>query len=125
MTKPKLTMKQAKFVEGIAQGKTKTDSYVEAYEVSPETPRKSLHEMASQTSSIPQVKEALEDLFGLEETKQIVSNVHKLAISAQDEKVQLEASKEWLNRAIPKSSGNATINNFGQMVVQAKDKYDD
>ena len=118
-------MKQAKFVEGIAQGKTKTDSYVEAYEVSPETPRKSLHEMASQTSSLPQVKDALENLFGLEETKQIVNNVHRLAISAQDEKVQLEASKEWLNRAVPKTDKGSTINNFGQMLVQAKEKYDD
>jgi hypothetical protein len=121
----KLTPKQAKFVKGIAEGKTKTDSYIDAYDVSPTTPRKSLNEMASQTSSIPQVKDALEQLFGLEETKQIVANVHKLAISAEDEKIQLEASKEWLGHVIPKSKDSGTTINFNQVIGDIKDKYSD
>lgn len=124
MTKPKLTMKQAKFVKGIAEGKTKTDSYVEAYEVSETTPRKSLHEMASQTSSLPQVKDAIEQLFDLEDTKQVVKNLHKLAISAEDEKNQIEATKVWMDRAVPKTQ-ESTNTNFVQVVNNLRGKYDD
>jgi hypothetical protein len=126
MPKPKLTMKQARFVKGIAGGKTKTDSYVEAYDVDPNTPRKSLHEMASQTSSLPQVKNALEQLFNLEDTKQVVQNLHKLAISAEDEKNQIEATKVWMERAIPKADKDAGNSyHFTQINNDIKGKYDD
>lgn len=126
MAKPKLTPKQAKFVKGIAEGKTKTEAYIEAYDVNPDTKIKSIHEQASVTSSLPQVKNAIEQLFGLEETKQIVQNVHKLAISAEDEKIQLEASKEWLNRVLPKSnSSDGTTYNFTQINNDMGWKYSD
>ncbi len=60
MAKPKLTPKQAKFVEGVVKGKTKTEAYKDAYDVSPDTKIKSIREQASVTSTIPQVKEALD-----------------------------------------------------------------
>lgn len=119
--KPKLTPKQAKFVKGIAEGKQQREAYIEAYDTKGNIPTVDVE--ASRTLSKPQVKEALENLFGMEETKQIVKNLHKLAISAEDEKNQIEATKVWMDRAVPKTDNNNTINNFGQMVVQAKDKY--
>jgi phage terminase small subunit len=121
MTK-KLTPKQTKFVKGVASGKSQRESYVEAYETKGSID--SIDVQASQLAAKPKIQEALQDLFGLEETKQVVKNVHKLAISADDQKVQLEASKEWLTRSMGnvKDSGN-TINNFGVIVSEQKDRY--
>jgi hypothetical protein len=121
--KVKLTPKQAKFVKEVAKGKTYTDAYKEAYDVAPTTKQKSIHEQASVTSSLPQVSNALENLFSLDKTKQIVENLHTLAISAEDEKIQVESTKVWLDRAIPKSEAN-TINNFGNIQVNHREKYD-
>lgn len=123
--KPNLTPKQTKFVQGIAEGKTKSDAYVEAYDVSETTPRKSVHEMASTTSSLPQVKSALEQLFGMEETKQVVQNLHKLAISAENEKNQIEATKVWMDRAVPKTIDTGNTFNFVQVNQDKGSKYAD
>lgn len=119
---PKLTVKQAKFVKGIAEGKTQRDSYIEAYDTKGNIPTVDVE--ATRTLSKPQVKAALDELFGMEETKQVVQNLHKLAISAEDEKNQIEATKVWMDRAVPKSNDNGgIINNFGQMIVGKADKY--
>lgn len=69
--------------------------------------------------------EAYKALFPPDKTIQVVENVHKLAISAEDEKVQLEASKEWLNRAVGKNDSGTTINQFGNIVNDMKQKYDE
>jgi hypothetical protein len=123
MTKPKLTPKQAKFVKGIAEGKTQREAYTEAYDTN--GTKEVVDVQASQLMSKDNIQEALQQLFGYEETKQIVQNVHKLAISADDQKVQLEASKEWLNRVLPKTgSSSPTTNIFGNVQVTQKDKYD-
>ena len=117
----KLTPKQAKFVKEVGKGKTYSEAYVEAYDVSPDTKMKSIHEEASRTSSIPQVKSAIEQLFSIEKTQQVVANLHRLAISAEDEKNQIESTKVWLDRAVPKQEANNTIIfNKGDVV---KSKY--
>lgn len=55
--------------------------------------------------------ESYKALFPPDRTQQVVDNLHKLAISAQDEKNQIEATKVYLDRAVPKSSeNNGTIN---------------
>lgn len=69
--------------------------------------------------------EAYRALFPPDKTIQVVENVHKLAISAQDEKIQLEASKEWLNRAVGKNDSATTINQFGNIVNDLKERYGD
>lgn len=71
--------------------------------------------------------EAYKALFPIDKTAQVVENLHKLSIAAQDEKTQLEASKEWLNRTMGKgdnASGNVTVN-FNQLITDMKDRYDD
>lgn len=65
---------------------------------------------------------AYQQLFPIDKTKATVDNLYHLSVNAEDEKNQIEATKVILDRAIPKQDTN-TINNFGQMVVQAKDKY--
>lgn len=96
----KLTSKQAQFVKSLAEGKSQREAYKGAYDT--QGTNEVVDVQASQLMSKENIQNALIDLFGLEQTKQIVQNVHKLAISANDEKVQLEASKEWLNRTIGK-----------------------
>lgn len=119
--KPKLTQKQAKFVKGIAEGKTQAQAYIEAYDTKGHLP--TVEAEASKTTNLPQVKEALQQLFSMEKTQQVVSNLHRLAISAEDEKVQVESTKVWLDRAVPKTDSGNTINNFGQILVDQRAKY--
>lgn len=119
--KPKLTPKQTKFVQGIANGKQQREAYIEAYDTKGNIPTVDVE--ATRTLSKPQVKEALEQLFGMEETKQVVANLHKLAISAEDEKNQIEATKVWMDRAVPKTTDTGTTFNFVQVNQDMKDKY--
>ena len=121
MTKSKLTLKQHKFVEGIAEGKTQTEAYMAAYNTKGHLP--TVEAEASKTTRLPQVKDALENLFDLDKTRQVVDNLHKLAISAEDEKIQVESTKVWLDRAIPKRQESGTTI-FNQVQINQKDKYD-
>lgn len=57
MAKPKLTQKQAKFVKGIAQGKTNTDSALEAYDTDDYNVAKVI---ASENLTKPNVQQAIE-----------------------------------------------------------------
>lgn len=57
MAKPKLTMKQAKFVKGIAEGKTNTQSALEAYDTDSE---KVASVIASENLGKPNIQEAIE-----------------------------------------------------------------
>jgi hypothetical protein len=116
----KLTPKQINFVKGVAEGKTQREAYMEAYDSSGSI--ESIDVQASQLAAKEEIQDAIQELFGLEDTKTIVKQVHKLAISANDEKVQLEASKEWLNRAIGNSKQNGATIIFNQGDV-VKSKY--
>jgi hypothetical protein len=64
---------------------------------------------------------AYKELFPLDKTKEVVENLHKLATTAVDEKIQVDATKVYLERAVPKSESNSTIIfNKGDIV---KSKY--
>lgn len=65
---------------------------------------------------------AYRELFPIDKTKEVIENLHKLSISAQSEETQVKATKEWLDRAVPKSDGN-TFNNFGNIQVNQREKY--
>lgn len=68
--------------------------------------------------------EAYKKLFPIDKTQQVVENVHKLAISAEDEKIQLEASKEWLNRTIGKGDSGTNVNiNFNQAAQSDREEF--
>lgn len=68
--------------------------------------------------------QAYKSFFPPDKTEQVVNNLHKLATSAEDQKIQVDATKEWLSHAVPKEKGN-TFNNFGTVVAEMKDKYAD
>lgn len=117
----KLTPKQKEFVEEYAKTKNATKAALKAYDT---TDYKTAQNIGSENLSKPIIRTITEQLFSLDKTEQVVNNLHKLAISAEDEKVQVDATKTWLDRAVPKAEGN-TINNFGTIVAEMKDKYAD
>lgn len=118
----KLTPKQAKFVEEYAKnGGNGTQAAMKAYNVKDESVAKVV---ASENLTKPNIRTITEQLFSLDKTQQVVDNLHKLSISAEDQKIQVDATKEWLSHAVPKEKGN-TFNNFGTVVAEMKDKYAD
>ena len=119
----KLTPKQTKFVEEYARnGGNGTQAAMKAYNVKDESVAKVV---ASENLTKPNIRTITEQLFSLEKTEDIVKNLHKLATQSQDEKIQVDATKEWLSHAVPKQEGGNTLNNFGQLLIQQKDKYED
>jgi len=120
--KPKLTTKQAKFVKGIADGKTNTDSALEAYDTNS-------YETAAVIATENLKKPNIQDAIELARVKLNLTPERALkpiddALNDDDLEMRLKGSDRALKlmNIGNKSDGN-TINNFGQMVVQAKDKY--
>lgn len=115
----KLTPKQVEFAREYVKTKNATKAALKAYDTVDEN---TAAVIGAENLRKPKIRTITEQLFSLDKTQQIVDNLHKLAISAEDEKVQVESTKVWLDRAVPKSESN-TLNNFGQIVLQQKDKY--
>lgn len=67
---------------------------------------------------------AYRELFPIDKTKEVIENLHKLSISAQSEETQVKATKEWLDRAVPKTESNASLN-FTQINNNLGSKYAD
>lgn len=68
--------------------------------------------------------EAYKKLFPVDKTQQVVDNLHKLATTAQDERLQVEATKVWLERAVPKNehnTGGGSINFIKNANFNSKD----
>jgi len=94
----RLTDKETKLLQGKLEGKTHTQAYLDAgyAETTPAGMRANTHKILTREH----MQEALGQLFGLDEAQQIVHNLFKIATTSKDEKLQLEASKAWLDRAI-------------------------
>lgn len=81
---------------------------------------------SSATAKTPQKlteSNAYQQLFPVDKTKQVVNNLHKLAISAEDQRVQHEATKTWLDRAIPKTDAPTAVQ-FNNIQINQREKYD-
>lgn len=117
----KLTPKQVKFVEEYAKTGNATESAMKAYDTED---RRVAQAIGSENLSKPIIRTITEQLFPIEKSVEITANLHKLATQSQDEKIQVDATKEWLSHAVPKEKGN-TFNNFGTVVAEMKDKYAD
>jgi hypothetical protein len=122
-SKPKLTQKQAKFVRGIAEGKTNTDAALAAYDTVDYGIASSI---ATENLKKPSVQEAVEyALVKLNITPERAIKPIDDALNDDDVKTRLMGS----DRAIKlmgigqKSEGNV-INNFGNMQLNHKSKYD-
>lgn len=125
--KPKLTMKQAKFVKGIAEGKTQTQSALDAYDIEGKDPERIASALAVENLGKPSIKEALElSMAKLNLTPDRILKPIDDALDNDDVRVRLMGTDRALKvMQIGQPKGDAsTINNFGQMVVQQKDKYD-
>lgn len=118
--KAKLTPKQKIFVDEYVRTKNATRSALKAYDTDDYQTAASIGE---ENLKKPEIQKATEALFELDKTKQVVDNLHKLAISAEDQRVQHEATKTWLDRAIPKSDAPTNVQ-FNQIQINQKEKYD-
>lgn len=122
--KPKLTQKQAKFVKGIAEGKPATVSAQESYDVKNYG---TAAVIASENLNKPNVKEAIDlAMVKLNLTPERVLKPIDDALNDDDVKTRLMGTDRALKlmNIGNKSEGN-TINNFGQMVLEQKGKYED
>jgi len=107
---PDLTPKQAKFVQAVVtEGLSKTDAYIEAYEH--KGLRKTAHEEASRTASLPQVKLELAKYSGLAENTMIeVMEMSKEYAKSGDRdgaayaSVAVSAAKDVLDRVHGKAT---------------------
>lgn len=124
MAKPKLTTKQAKFVKGIAEGKTNTDSALEAYDTATYG---TAAVIATENLKKPNIQEAIE----LARVKLGITPERALkpiddALNSDDIETRLKGSDRALKiMGIANKGDNPTINNFGQLLINNKGKYDD
>lgn len=122
MPKAKLTPKQKIFVEEYVKNKgNATQAALKAYDTED---YKTAQNIGSENLSKPIIRTITEQLFPIEKTQQVVDNLHKLSISAQQEETQVKATKEYLDRALPKSD-NPVNANFVQINNNLGSKYAD
>lgn len=126
--KPKLTPKQAKFVRGIAEGKTNTQAVIEAYDIE----SKDIENVASSIAAENLRKPTIQDAIELARVKLNLTPERALkpiddALNDDDLEMRLKGSDRALKLMgiANRDKTGDTINNFGQMVVQQKDKYAD
>lgn len=121
--KPKLTPKQAKFVRGIAEGKTNTDSALEAYDTdSYETAAV----IATENLKKPNVQQAVE----LARVKLGITPERALkpiddALNSDDLEMRLKGSDRALKiMGIANKDNSGTSIQFNQIQINQKGKYD-
>lgn len=138
--KTRLTTKQAKFVKGIAEGKPAYKSALEAYDT---TDPNVANAIAVENLQKPTVKDAIEKEMSrqgltmdkiiapvtkaLTATKKIYTENGAVDTGEDDIEMQLKGhdrAVKLMNFGQKKDEGN-TINNFGQMIVTQKDRYND
>ncbi len=121
----KLTPKQAKFVRGIAEGKTQTRAALDAYDIEGKDPERIASALAVENLGKPSIQQAVE----LARVKLNITPERALkpiddALNADDIETRLKGSDRALKiMGITGKSDANTINNFGQIVLQQKDKY--
>ena len=122
MPKAKLTPKQKIFVEEYVKNKGNgTQAALKAYDTDDYN---TAHAIAVDNLQKPTIRTITEQLFPIEKTQQVVDNLHKLSISAEQEETQVKATKEYLDRALPKSD-NPVNANFVQINNNLGSKYAD
>lgn len=133
--KPKLTVKQAKFVKGVAEGKTGTQAYLDAYNSNNSNTAKV---EASKTLSKPNVQEALQIALSKQGitldkiVKPIADGLiaNKIQFNGDqieylaDHNVRLKASSMAQQIIAPKGEGGTTVNvNFNSHAGEQRKEY--
>lgn len=139
MAKPKLTVKQAKFVKAKAEGKSGTEAAMIAYDT---TDPKVASVISAENLGKPSIQNALHIAFekqgitldqliepiakGLTATKTGSANGAVYPSTEPDHSVRISAAKTALELMGAKNQGNGTtINNFGTIVAEMKEDYAD
>lgn len=135
--KPKLTVKQAKFVKAKIEGKSGTKAYMEAYETDN---AKVASVEASRLLAKPSIQEIVQESMvrqGITVDKVIqpiadgliANKIHMNGDAIEysaDHSTRLKAAGMALDLMGVKQSGNSTtINNFGTIVAEMRDTYAD
>lgn len=125
--KPKLTRKQAEFVKGIAEGKTQAEAYIKAYDTKGHLP--TVEPEATRTANKPQVKAAIElALEKLNLTPERALKPIDDALNHDELDMRLKGTDRYLkvaSMAGKGEGGGTTVNNFGNLLMQQRDKYED
>jgi phage terminase small subunit len=118
--KPKLTPKQAKFVKGVAQGKSQTQAALEAYDTTSIDVAKNI---GSDNLTKPNVREAIE--LAMEKLNLTPDRVLKPiddALNDDDVKTRLMGTDRALKLMQPRGDSNININ-FNQVVQNDQDEF--
>lgn len=121
--KPKLTQKQAKFVRGIAEGKTNTQSAIDAYDIESKDVVNVAAVIANENLNKPNIQQALEQaMVKLNLTPERALQPIDDALNNEDVKTRLMGSDRALKLMQPKEQQGININ-FNQIASEQKDKY--
>jgi len=133
MSKPKLTLKQKKFVEGVAKGKSGTKAALEAYDTKDEN---TAAVIASENLRKPQIVEKLEPILQKHDItldsaiapigkglKAVKFNEFTGEVT-EDLGTQLKASDRALKLLGVNQDVQGNTFNFVQVIQDQKDKYD-
>lgn len=137
MPKPKLTVKQAKFVKAKAEGKTGTEAAMIAYDVKDETVASAI---SSENLRKPSIQQAVQESMakqgltidlvvkpivdGMTASKDFYDKEGNYIDSTPDHSTRLKASGMALELMGAKNKGDTTVNiNFNQHMTEQKDKY--
>jgi len=89
-----LTPKQERFAQVVASGKSQAEAYRTAYDVSPDTPDKSIHEVASRIASDIKVKSRILELKQELASKILWTKEQSVKILAKIAEEQAEMTKD-------------------------------
>lgn len=117
----RLTPKQAKFVKGLAAGKSGTQAALEAYDTTDPNTAKVI---ASENLTKPNVRDAIENaMMKLNLTPERALKPIDDALKHDDLDMRLKGTDRWL-KLIPKDKGDTNINlNFNQVSDELRNKY--
>lgn len=124
MPKAKLTQKQAKFVKGIAQGKTNTQSALEAYDTAS-------YEVASAIAVENLQKPSIQEAIEIARVKLNLTPERALkpiddALNDDDLEMRLKGSDRALKiMGITGKDSKNTFNNFGTIVASDRKEFFD
>lgn len=122
MSKPKLTTKQAKFVKGMAQGKTQTDSALEAYDTKDYA---TAAVIATENLKKPNIQEAIElARVKLNLTPERALKPIDDALNDDDLEMRLKGSDRALKIMGVQNKGGGVQINFNNYAGEQRQKYD-
>jgi phage terminase small subunit len=122
MSKPKLTVKQAKFVKAKAEGKTGVEAAMIAYDT---TDVRTAAAISSENLTKPNIQEVLNNAMekaGITVEAAIAPIGEALRNDELD--MRLKGSDRALKLMLPKAETTTNIN-FGTVINEMKDKYAD